>query len=402
MKQQASQTEGLKDAFHLFNQVSEQLASSYHHLENRIGQLNEELAAARNEKLIQLAEKELLANRLERLLDALPAGVLVIDGDGIVQQHNRRAIHLIGEPLAGITWHHVIERAFSSCGSCDEAILKDGRIVSISTNPLGEEPGQIVMLMDVTETRALQDMLNRHQRLSAMGEMSASLAHQIRTPLASSLLYLSHLKQSQMSSSDYQRCVDKILSRLRHLDRLVNDMMVFAKGSQAGTDEIDLSSLLVELQQVTDHHLNANHCTLEIDDDSNGVNIQGNYNALLSVLQNLVHNAVQAYTENIHESKTGNIRIRVDRDLQKKGIETIVMLISDNGPGIPPDVQEKIFEPFFTTKPQGTGLGLAVVQAVVHAHNGTLWIDSKPGEGTTIGIRLPVYRDAGEGKDTVK
>lgn len=394
MKQQeASPTQGLKDAFHLFNQVSEQLASTYQHLENRIGQLNEELAAARSERLIQLAEKERLANRLERLLDALPAGVVVIDGDGVIQQYNSRTAELIGEPLTGITWHHVIERSFQYSGNGDEATLKDGRIVSISTSPLGEEPGQIIMLKDVTETRVLQEMLNRHQRLSAMGEMSASLAHQIRTPLSSSLLYLSHLKQSRMTPQDHERCVDKILSRLRHLDQLVNDMMVFAKGGHAGTDTIDLSSLLHELHQITEPHVATNHCMLEFHDDTGDCKLQGNHDALLSVLQNLVLNAIQACAETNETSRPGKIRVTAYQDAEKKGIETIVLLISDNGPGISEDLQRRIFEPFFTTKSQGTGLGLAVVQAVIHAHNGTLWMDSKTGVGTTVGIRLPVCQD---------
>ena len=395
MKQQAArQTQGLKDAFHLFNQVSEQLATTYLHLENRIGQLHEQLAAARSEKMAQLADKELLANRLERLLEALPAGVVVIDGNGIVQQSNGKTVGLVGEPLVGCAWHHIIDRAFSSSGSCDEAVLRDGRIVSISTSPLGDEPGQIIMLLDVTETRLLQEMLNRHQRLSAMGEMSASLAHQIRTPLASSLLYLSHLKQSQLSSEDYRRCVDKILSRLRHLDKLVNDMMVFAKGSQAGRDEIEMSSLLNELQLFTEPHLATHHCTMEINDACDGVIVQGNHNTLLSVLQNIVLNAVQACADNHGVHRRGRIKISAGQDQGNQGVKTIVILISDNGPGIPTDIKQKIFEPFFTTKPQGTGLGLAVVQAVVHAHNGTLWVDSTTTNGTTVGIRLPVYRNS--------
>lgn len=74
----------------------------------------------------------------------------------------------------------------------------------------------------------------------------------------------------------------------------------------------------------------------------------------------------------------------------------MMMLIKDNGPGIPDELQRRVLEPFFTTKPQGTGLGLTVVQAVIHAHNGTLWIDSTPGEGATVGIRLPVYDEVAE------
>ncbi len=391
MKQQeASHTQGLTDAFQLFNQVSEQLASTYQHLELRIGRLNEELAAARNERLSEFAEKERLANRLGRLLDALPAGVVVINGDGVVQQYNAKVVDLIGEPLSGIAWHQVIKRAFRSSGSGDEATLKNGRIVSISTNPLGEEPGQIILLKDVTETRALHDMLHRHKRLSTIGEMSASLAHQIRTPLASSLLYLSHLQQADMSPQDHQRCVDKILSRLRHLDRLVNDMMLFARGGHAGAEKIDCYELLQELRQVMEPHMIVKHCDLKIKNITRGLMITGNHDALLSVLQNLVLNAIQACGENKDAARKGMVRISAAEDTEKKSIRTLVMLISDSGPGIPAEIQHKIFEPFVTTKPKGTGLGLAVVQAVINAHNGTVWVKSSNHEGTTIGIRLPV------------
>ena len=115
---------------------------------------------------------------------------------------------------------------------------------------------------------------------------------------------------------------------------------------------------------------------------------------MLSVLQNIVLNAVQACADNHGVHRRGRIKISAGQDQGNQGVKTIVILISDNGPGIPTDIKQKIFEPFFTTKPQGTGLGLAVVQAVVHAHNGTLWVDSTTTNGTTVGIRLPVYRNS--------
>ena len=102
----------LENAFSVFNQLSDHLSSSYQALEERISALNEELAAARSERLRQLAEKERLANRLSQLLAALPAGVVVLDGSGVVQECNRAAVDLLDEPLKGELWRDIINRAF--------------------------------------------------------------------------------------------------------------------------------------------------------------------------------------------------------------------------------------------------------------------------------------------------
>ncbi|BDZ73357.1 hypothetical protein GCM10025856_10760 [Methylophaga marina] len=124
-----------------------------------------------------------LANRHSRLLAVLPAGVVVIDGSGFIQEANEAAISLLGEPLSGERWVNVIERAFDPKPSDGHDVsLKDGRLVHISTNPLGHEPGQIILLQDVTDTRALQSKVSHLQRLSTIGEVTARLAHQIRTP----------------------------------------------------------------------------------------------------------------------------------------------------------------------------------------------------------------------------
>ena len=130
--------------------------------------------------------------RLKSLLQALPAGVVVLDGEGRVQECNPAAIDLLDEPLQGEIWRNVIARAFDpkSCSSQD-AVTRKGRIVSISTCPLGPHiPGQIILLQDVTEKRQMQARIDQQQRLASMGQMAAQLAHQIRTPLSAALLYI--------------------------------------------------------------------------------------------------------------------------------------------------------------------------------------------------------------------
>ena len=396
------QAQGLEDAFHVFTQVSEQLSASYLVLENRVAQLTDELAAARSERLLQLAEKERLANRLTHLLNVLPAGVVVLNGAGRIQEYNPSAVALLGEPLLGLNWAAVAARVFApQLGEGQELVLRDGRRVSLSASSLGTEPGQILLLRDVTELHALQEGLSRHQRLSAMGEMAAALAHQIRTPLSAALLYTSQLAFPQHDNFDYRQYAGKVLSRLRHLEQLVNDMLVFAKGGHCGADEFTVALLLQDLQQAMDAPLSVAECRLEILNDAPKATLHGNREALLSALQNLVSNAMQACGKggrlqllatykDVLVSREAGRRERPQTVSDPHGAEAVNLLLSDNGPGIPDALQERIFEPFFTTRAQGTGLGLAVVQAIVRAHQGMVWVESEPGQGSTFGLRLPL------------
>jgi len=377
------QSRELEDAFLVFSQASEQLATSYKVLEQRVAHLNDELAVARSERLSQLAEKERLAKRLQSLLEALPAGVVVLDGTGRVEQCNPAALDLLGEPLLGEVWLDVIARAFAPRSDDGHEIsLRDGRLVSISTSSLGAETGQILLLKDVTETRALQEMLSRHKRLTAMGEMIASLAHQIRTPLASALLYTSQLARSELAPGDRQRFSSKVLSRMRHLENLVNDMLLFVRGGGVCKEDIPVARLMADLEQAAEAPLAAGACSLELDSELPDAVVRGNHDALLGAFLNLVTNAVEMC------GPGGKLQFQV----RQVGEETLDLRLSDDGPGIPEALQERIFEPFFTTRSQGTGLGLAVVQAVAQAHSGAAWVESQPGAGCTFGLRLPFVR----------
>ena len=157
---------GLEQAFALFSQMSSQLTDSYSMLEARVTELKGELAVVSAQRMQELAEKERLANRLQNLLDLLPGGVIVIDAQGIVREANPAACELLGLPLEGELWRHVIARCFAPREDDGHEIsLKDGRRLSISTRSLDAEPGQLVLLNDLTETRHLQDQLARHERL---------------------------------------------------------------------------------------------------------------------------------------------------------------------------------------------------------------------------------------------
>jgi len=369
----------LEEAFTAFNSLSQQLASSYHDLEERVDHLKGELEVANSEKLAHYQEKERLAERLDSLLSALPAGIVVVNGSGEVTEANPAAIEILGEPLVGELWRDVILRAFEpNAENGVDLCLRNGRIVSLSTCPLGIEPGQILMLSDMTERRILQERMNQHKRLTAMGEMAASLAHQIRTPLSSALLYLSHLRQPVLDDDKRLRFADKVTESVRHLEKLVSDMLIFAKGEMGGGERVPVSELIDSVIHNIDAELDRTHTQLELADEAGDTQVRCNRDILISALINLAHNAMQA----MGEGGTLTLSSRVDGPW-------VDIVIEDNGPGIDEQTQARIFEPFYTTRANGTGLGLAVVQAVARAHQGELWLDSRLGEGSRFGIRLP-------------
>lgn len=376
----SSRRQELEDAFLAFNHMSEQLETSYRELELRVAQLNEELSAARSERLRQLAEKERLANRLESLLDALPAGVVVLDGDGVIQEANPAAKDLLGEPLIGLAWLDVLQRAFTPTQEkAHEFTLYNGRLVSLSVRSLGSEPGKIILLQDVTETRGLEEMLQRQKRLSELGEMAAGMAHQIRTPLAAALLYVSHLGRSDLKPAARQKFSEKVASRLRHMESQVNDMLLFARGGHSHQESLTLGELADALQQALEPQLVVGDIALQLGGNGFSHRFRGNREALLGALTNLANNAIQACPN--------NLRLQVDFDADASGV---CITVCDNGPGMDEATRAKVFDPFFTTRTEGTGLGLPVVQSVVSAHHGRIELQTSPGEGTCFHLYLPV------------
>lgn len=364
--------------------ASEQLAGSYRSLEQRVKLLNDQLATLSAERVQQVTEKERLANRMEQLLNVLPAGVVVLDGSGNVQQCNPAAIELLGEPLQGALWRDVIRRAFAPrLDDGHEVSLRDGRRAIISTQPLGTEPGQILLLTDVTETRLLQARVSQHKRLSDLAEMAAALAHQIRTPLAAALLYAANLAKPELPPSEQQRFVDKLLDRLRHLDRLIQDVLSFARGGGGEEDSTLVDELLADVQQALDADVRLGAGRLQVSNQAPGVRLRGKRDMLLTALQNLANNALQACDRGA----------RMQVLARPAGNEAVDLRVVDDGPGIAPELQERVFEPFFTTRSEGTGLGLAVVRAIARSYQGAVWIDSVPGSGCAITLRLPRIRE---------
>jgi len=241
--------------------------------------------------------------------------------------------------------------------------------------------GEIILLDDVTEQRMLESLADRQNRLAAMGQMAAGLAHQLRTPLASAVLYASQLNQFTADNPRENKAVEKIRTCMRYLEKLINDMLMYAKGGEFAEQQFKLNDLLVTFNTRIEHRLKENNIQLNITSQLNDFKLTGSLDALVSVLINLVENAMQACQENCEI----NLEVYQQAD-------HLILAVHDNGPGLSVEQQSKIFQPFFTQSEGGTGLGLAVAQSIVQAHHGDLLVKSTPGKGASFYICLPLNR----------
>jgi two-component system sensor histidine kinase FlrB len=374
----------LEQAFSLFNQASAQLANAYHDLEQQVAGLTHELALANGELRQQYEEKEALSSRLALLLEALPGGVVVLDVAGSIVQANSGALHMLGENILGVPWseveaQHLVPAADSrewQLRARDGALLE--RWINLSASALDAAGGRILLLSDITDARRLREQLERHRRLSAMGEMAAGLAHQLRTPLATALLYAGNLARAQLPEPDRLRFAERVQARLRDLERMIQDMLTFVRGAPAGREAIDVETLLREVAQVMEPRIQAAGMRLQLDAACRGAAVHGHREGLAGALLNLLDNALQACAAG------GTVGIEADCALS-----TVRVCVRDDGAGMDAAVQARLFEPFFTTRSEGTGLGLAIVRSVVQAHGGEIAVESAPRRGSAFTITLP-------------
>jgi two-component system sensor histidine kinase FlrB len=244
--------------------------------------------------------------------------------------------------------------------------------------------GQLILLSDLTETRLLQEKVSRAERLSSLGRMMASLAHQIRTPLSTAMLYAGHLTQANFEENLRVPIAEKLLSRLTHLEHQIRDMLIFAKGDSRLAEKLEVSEFIEALKQAIEPVCQNAGVSCDWSVDEVKKVIMCNKETLIGACLNLINNSIEAGA-NI---KQKNLRISIALKAERE--DSISLTVADNGPGIPSSKMNKVFEPFYTTKPQGTGLGLAVVQAVIKAHNGRFKVNSTK-SGVLTHVCLPAY-----------
>ncbi|MDR1063069.1 MAG: PAS domain-containing protein [Azoarcus sp.] len=374
--------EQLAEAFAVFSRASEELSGAYNALQAQVAQLSERFAV---------------------LMDALPAGVVVLDRHDRIEQLNRAAESLLGSDLGGRAWQTVAATLQPTETPGEMSLERDGgtRRLAVSGTALSSGEGRILLLSDVTETHGMRQMVERNERLAAMGEMVAGLAHQLRTPLAAALLYVGNLRQPELGPPERAKVAERALERLHYLERLIRDMLLFARGDSLGRQDFDVAGLVSELAHTLEPLAKARQIVFRSHCDCAGAVVHGDRKALGGALANLIENAIQA------TAAGGLVSCEVTRGICQNGPagEELRFIVRDSGRGIIPELQSRLFEPFFTTRAEGTGLGLAIARGVARGHGGDILLESTPGAGSAFTLTLPLmppdwrYRDrrGGEG-----
>lgn len=348
-----SEAARLEEAFRLFNQVSDELSQAYTQLQGQVEQLTE---------------------RMTLLQDALPAGVVVIDGGGRIVQVNAAAERLLGVGLVGEAWQAVERTRLAPADLPGEYLLTTGACrLSLADSALDSAGGRIVLVHDITEAHRLKTLAGRNERLAAMGEMAAQVAHQLRTPLTAALLYAGNLENPDLPAAARASIAQKTVARLKALERLIQDMLLFARGEAQGREHVSVADLVQEVVQTIEPLARARQVELRIDDAAAAAVISGNRKELAGALENLLENALHAVAAG------GEVRFSTALVADGRQLE---MRVADNGKGMAPDVVARLFEPFFTTRADGTGLGLAIARGVARGHGGNIDVQSALGQGT--------------------
>lgn len=331
-------------------------------------------------------QKNRLANRLEVLFNTLPSGIIILNEKGEIVECNPSAEELLGCTLMEKTWLSVLQTQLAPRNDDGHEIsLRNGKRVQIDTNSLAPEAGQLILITDLTHTRELQSRLTHKQQLEKMGEMAAQMAHQLRTPLATAMLYSTHLQADDLQEEKRQQFARKIGQCLSSVEQQIRDMLLFSRGGNELLAPVSVDELVNDVVSIIEPQLTAKGVKLEIQNHSKDTQLFCNRESIIGCIHNLVNNAVDAMAD--------------DRRIRFKIIPAqnyIDLIIQDSGKGMSDEVKARVLEPFYTTKTKGTGLGLSVVQAVARAHHGEVWIDSREGEGCRIGIRLPNSNQKGD------
>jgi PAS domain S-box-containing protein len=341
----------------------------------------------------------------QSILRSITSGVLTVGPDGSVATANPAA-----ERMLGMSEFEMVPKPIGSLFRFDGGIAADvskvlaGRLplalreatlvtangsevhVQASTSRMravgGNVLGAVVTLEDVSDIRALTDQLIRADRLAAMGELTAGVAHEVRNPLGVIRASVQLVEDAKSDPTRIHEAAEVIKQEIDRLDRVIKALLDFGRPSKPTMVLTDLNEVLQDVVLFTNRFAKQSDVTIEEKLEPDLPAIHGDPDQLKQVFLNLVTNAVQAM-----DKRGGRITI----ETRGEG-EYVEVTVSDNGPGIDPGDLSKVFDPFFTKRAEGTGLGLTIVHRIIDEHEGHIEVESGP-EGTSFNVTLPAALD---------
>lgn len=350
------------------------------------------------------------------ILDNMSSGFLITDERGLVRAINKAGCQVLGLVEGNVAGRHVdgilrpasgtecpvttalrLERDFSSYEFHAQTGPDTTKLLGLTTNRLrnaaGTVQGIIASFTDLTEMARMREEMQRHDRMAAVGELSAALAHEIRNPVAAIRTAMEELRGNAENPAMAARLAAIAVRESDHLNQIVTGFLDFARDPGRRHVLVDLRSLLGEIREkLRRRYQHAHDLAIDLAAGAGPFVVVGDRTQLEQVFVNLAQNSVEAMRAR------GRLAITVAGPPDTGDRGPIEVCVEDDGPGIPPDKVARIFQPFYTDKPEGVGMGLAICHRLVTAHNGTIQVASRPGGGTAMIVRLPAApREALEG-----
>jgi len=422
----------LKGLIESFNRSAAGLQEAYTALQEKFDKLNLQLEEANRDLKKSFDEQERLSNYLTNILESLSSGVLVIDNDGVITLFNRGA-----EIITGIRVEEALGKHYTEIMGTDTPeeltplwVLTSGEgrsqmektvfttegdniPVGFSISPLlnsaGELLGAVEILMDISSIKNLEDEISRMDKLAALGQMSATMAHKIRNPLGGVVGYAGLIDNGLEEKDKNKKRVRKIIEGVEKINHIITSILEYNSQLKLKPRKVDLAERIDELiahvkQEISEsERLNIG---FSVSGPSEPVIVDADADQLNSALLNIFRNSIEA----IEEEGSIDVRIipgesqmnpscpltsellnkmRNSSKILKSKRPCSIITVTDSGIGMNGETIKNLFVPFFTTKEKGIGLGLASAGKIIDAHHGEIQIESTLNYGTAVGIILP-------------
>jgi PAS domain S-box-containing protein len=410
------QLEAFADSYASFNKTIEKLHQAYKDLEEKFENLNLELEHTNLRLRESLAEKEKITNYLNNILESLTSGVLVINLEGKITLFNRAAEEITGykadevlnRPYLEImgkgvnlqsTPAHTLQAGTYHLNEEKEVLTKLqtkiplGYSTSLLQDSEGNLLGAVEVFFDLSKIKKLEEEIARVRTLAALGEMAATVAHEVKNPLGGISGFADLLYRDIEEGDPRKKYVKKVIEGVDILNRIVMNLLDYTRSIKLDMRPTDFVKFLDEVVGFFEMDIlrEKKNIKIELFYPDKKCDCMLDAEKFKQVVLNLLYNASQALPDG------GLIQLSAgleSKDMENKILDSttgqmVSLKIKDNGIGMSAEVKDKLFTPFFTTKEKGTGLGLSTVKKIVQAHKGAIEVDSKLGKGTTVTIFIP-------------
>jgi signal transduction histidine kinase/ActR/RegA family two-component response regulator len=353
--------------------------------------------ALENARLVELLSSA--KREWEKTVDAISQAICIIDAHGTVRRANRVFAELIqtavtaipGRPWIGLLppqWSDPVARAIAEPNATTTEIRAGDRTLLLTTIPMAEPGSAVLVFEDQTDRRRLQEQLIQSEKMSAIGQLIAGVAHDLNNPLASVVGFSDFLAEAGEIPSSLREPLQVIRQEAERAATIVKNLLSFARRQEGERTRLPVRTLLDSTLALLRNQLMAHKVEATLEVEPGLPDIEVSPNQIKQVFVNIINNACQAIAT---DAPSGRIWITA-----KRVHDSVAVIVTDSGPGMPEEIASRVFEPFFTTKPEGTGtgLGLSISQGIVKEHGGRITLETPSGGGATFTVELPLPAEA--------